>query len=242
MTMRRTNTKSNKVKRKRIGRMFGVFINVGSSSSNPNGRGRLFEDFTFEYLPIPESEKTREKVPTYRELGFGHVKFPDLPVHLDPEFQTLTYGHVTRGFGDLRNLLSLKKDDILFFYATLQKENEWSTYIIGCFRNLEVYDCRRLSTKEILGFKSRGFTRNAHLKRVDPSVDLLIKGGKGSRLLEKAFPLAQETYNLALRESLRDIILTATGKEIRSGTPWFRWTLTCNSSDRLLHQVLQWQQ
>ena len=125
--------------------MSGILINVGSSSSNPNGRGRIFRDFTFEYLPIPESRKTRDHVFTYQDLGFAHVKFPDLPAHLDPEFETFTYGHVTRGFGDIRNLLKLSDSDILFFYATLQKASDWSTYIIGYFRNLKVYDCRGLS-------------------------------------------------------------------------------------------------
>lgn len=219
--------------------MFGVLLNVGSNSSNPNGRGRIFRDSTFEYLPIPESEKTKEKVPTYRELGFVHARFPNLPVHLDPEFETFTYGHVKRGFGDIRSLLKLKKNDVLFFYATLQKEREWSTYIVGYFRNLKVHDCRGLSTEEILDFKSIGFANNAHLKRMGPSVDLLIKGGEGSKLLKRAFPLAEDSNNRTLRKSLTDIVRTATGKEIRSGTPWFRWTLTCNNSDRLLQQVLQ---
>lgn len=218
--------------------MVGVLINVGSSSSNPNGRGRIFKDYTFEYLPIPESNRTREKVPTYRGLGFGQVKFPDMPVHLDPEFEAFTYGHVRRGFGDLQNLLKLAKNDVLFFYATLQKKNNWSTYIIGYFRNLYIFDCRRLSMKEILSLKSKGFANNAHLKRVDPSVDLLIKGGDGSKLLEKAFPLAEDNDPLVLKKSLKDLIHTATGKAIRDGTPWFRWMLTCNDPNLLLQEIL----
>lgn len=221
--------------------MVGVLINVGSSSSNPNGRGRIFRDFSFEYIPIPEFKRIREQVPTYRDLGFAHVKSPDLPVHLDPEFQTFTYGHVRRGFGDMQSLLRLKENDVLFFYSTLQKESQWSTYIIGYFRNLTLYDCRELSVKEILGFKSRGFAKNAHLKRVDPSVDLLIKGGEGSRLLRKAFPLAEENNHLALREPLRDIIQTATGKNITSGTPWFRWTLTCGECREIFSMINNFQ-
>jgi len=37
--------------------MLGIFVNVGSSCPNPNGRGRISKDFTFEYLPIPEIEE-----------------------------------------------------------------------------------------------------------------------------------------------------------------------------------------
>jgi len=219
----------------------GVLINVGSSSRDPNGRGRIFNDSSFEYLPIPEGSQTRGKVPTYRDLGFTDVTFPELPVHLDPEFKTYTYGHVRRGFGDITNLLRLEEGNTLFFFATLQQERYWSTYIIGHFKIENIYDCRQLSTQEILSFKSRGFASNSHLKRVNPSVDLLIKGGKGSKLLRRAFPLAEKQDHLALRNSLRDIIFTATGKKILSGTPWFRWTLTCESADELHRLIQNWQ-
>jgi hypothetical protein len=128
--------------------MFGVLINVGSNSSNPNGRGRIFQDLTFEYLPMPETETIQEAV-TYRELGFEKVKFPDEFVHHDPEFVTFTYGHVRRGFGDIQSLLKMKQGGILFFYVTLQNGDRWSPHIIGYFRNLEMFDCRRLVKKEI---------------------------------------------------------------------------------------------
>ncbi len=220
--------------------LFGVLVNVGSSSADANGRGRIFQDYAFEYLPIPEGQKTREKVSTYEELGFSQVKFPDLPVHLDPEFETFTYGHVRRGFGDLRCLLALKKGDVLFFFATLQKEEAWSTYVIGYFRNVEVCDCRELLGKEVLKLRFKIFANNAHLKRVNPSVDLLIKGGNGSKLLHKAFPLAEDKRPLALRNSLDKIISTATGKSISSGSPWFRWTLTCSNTNELLKRIETW--
>ena len=212
-------------------------MNVGSNSTNPNGRGRIFEDYTFEYLPIPETKRTRKRVLTYRELGFTNVKQPDMFVHMDPGFETFTYGHVRRGFGDIEVLLRLKENDVLFFYGTLQKTEGWSPYIIGYFKDLKVYDCRGVSKKEILYLKFRGFTDNAHLKRLDPSVDLLIKGGERSELLRKAFPLAEESNHLSLRKSLRDIIRTVSGKKIRSGTPWFRWTLICEDPVQLLNII-----
>jgi hypothetical protein len=221
--------------------MFGVLMNVGSNSSNPNGRGRIFADYSFEFMPIPEMSQTSQNVPTYRELGFAHVKLPDLQVHLDPEFKSLTYGHVKRGFGDIGNLMRLKRDDYLFFYATLEKESGWSPYIIGYFQNLEVHDCRNFSSREVFSFKSKGFENCAHLKRAEPHVDLLIKGGQGSKKLMKAFPLAEEGNHLTLVRRLEDLILTSTGKKIESGKPWFRWTLTCNSSVRLLEMIDTWQ-
>lgn len=217
--------------------MFGVLLNVGSSGRNPNGRGRIHEDFTFEYMPIPEDYETKEKVPTYRDLGFFNVPFPDLQVHLDPEFETFTYGHFRRGFGDVGSLLRLNEDDILLFYATLQQEKKWSTYIIGYFRSIRVFDCRKLSREQLFRFALRGFSNNAHLKRVNPSVDLLINGGRGSKLLKRAFPLGERDDHLKIRESLKDVVTTPTGKKIQSGSPWFRWTLLSENAKNLLELI-----
>lgn len=220
-----------------MSKLLGVLVNVGSNETHPNGRGRIFEDFTFEYLPIPELRKTGQRVPTYRKLGFKHVKCPDLLVHVDPGFETFTYGHVRRGFGDIESLLKLTKNDVLFFYATLKKKEKWSTYIIGYFRSLEIYDCRKLSAIAIANLRFRGFGNNAHLKRLDPSVDLLIKGGRDSTLLNQAFPLADSNNPLTLQKSLTNIVYTVSGKRIKSGTPWFRWTLICKDATQLLNII-----
>lgn len=217
--------------------MICILINVGSGASNPNGRGRVFNDGTFEYLPLPETRETTENVPTYRELGFSQVYFPDLSVHLDPEFKTFTYGHVERGFGDVKCLKELKVGDLLAFYATLQLDNQWSPFIVGYFRIQHIRDCRGLSIDTILALKSEGFENNAHLKRVDPNVDFLIKGDKTSRLLDRAFPLAKDKNPLEMRASLKDFILTPTGKKIENGKPWYRWTLVCKEGSRLLSMI-----
>lgn len=217
--------------------MLGVLINVGSNSSCPNGRGRIFENGTFEYLPIPEEAETSEKVPTYADLGFHNVKFPNLRVHVDPEFKGFTYGHIKRGFGDVKSILKLGKEDAFFFYATLQSGSCWGSYIIGWLMGLDVYDRRNLSVEEIMGLKSCGFGNNAHLKRVDPSVDFLIKGGHGSRLLQKAFPLNEIDEPLEFKSSLKEIVLTASGKEITAGSPWFRWTMVCHNPYKLIDKI-----
>lgn len=221
--------------------MFGVSVNVGSSSSNPNRRGRVFDNYECEFLPIPEVRKTSEQIPTYKDLGFDKVKFPDLQVHSDPEFRSCTYGHVRRGFGDLENLLKLEREDCLLFHATLEKQVGWSTYVIGYFRNLNVLDCRKLSPREIFDLKSKGFENCAHLKRTVSHADLLVKGGTGSRQLKKAFPLAEESDHLAVAKKLQDLVLTSSGKKIKPGAPWFRWTLTCRKADRLLEMINSWQ-
>jgi hypothetical protein len=217
--------------------VLGVLLNVASNSGHLNGRGRIFPDGSFEYLPIPEDQPTRVTVPTYRSLGYPHVKYPDLPVHLDPEFTSCTYGHITRGFGDISSLLRLGHEDTLFFYATLQSREGWATYMIGYFQQLTIIDCRHKGYDDVLSLRERGFHNNAHLKRENPEVDLLIHGGAGSKRLSRAFPLSRAATPRSLDPSLTNLLFTSTGKTVQSGSPWFRWTLTCPQTEILLAKI-----
>ena len=76
-------------------KIFG--LNIASNATSKNGRAWIDPAAReFAYLPIQEDEKPERKIPTYRDLGFPNVKCPHLPVHLDPEFETFTYGHNNR--------------------------------------------------------------------------------------------------------------------------------------------------
>ncbi|MDG7043138.1 MAG: hypothetical protein JRM98_03365 [Nitrososphaerota archaeon] len=216
-----------------------VLINVGSGGSNTNGRGRIFDDGTFEYLPLPELERTSEKIPTYRDIGFDKVKSPDTAVHLDPEFKTYTYGHVKRGFGDVRLFVGLRAGDLLVFYATLQNGHHWAPYIIGYFCVDRVLDCRNLQASDIIALRSDGFQNNAHLKRIDPRVDFLVKGDDNSRLLKKAFRMAETSEPPILRKPLRNLLFTPSGRAVGDGKPWYRWTLICKNPSELLQIVAE---
>lgn len=219
-------------------------LNVGSGDRHSNGRGRILRDLRFEYLPIDEEEtlRTNARVPTYSDLGFTEVEKPNKYVHLDPEFDTYTYGHAVRGFGD-QLLFALQENGIryLFFYATLEN-NDWAPYVIGYFSNMRSVDCRSLTRNEIFAFSSRGFAKNAHLKRKDPQVDLLIKGGKGSQLLGRALRLAERTDRSKLISPLRQVIRTSRGQSIVEGKPWHRWTMLCTNCSVLLGLIKDAQQ
>lgn len=212
-------------------------LNVGSRVNDSNGQGRILRDLRFEYLPIEEKERTRtdEHVPTYAELGFTEVRHSNEPVHLDPEFETFTYGHTIRGFGD-HLLYDPTRSNIrsLIFYANLESADGWAPYIIGYFDKVTSIDCRKWDTRKVLSLRSRGFGRNAHLKRLDPQVDFLFKGREGSELLEKAVRLTERGSNSRLIAPLRRVITTSRGKPIPSGQPWYRWTMLCNDFQSLL--------
>lgn len=127
-----------------------VLLRVGIDSGSGGIQGPLFEDGSFEYICIPD--KKGVSVHTYGSLlgrnGTPHSDcFPvrkrkgiaDQHVHLDPEFETFTYGDPTT---PKRSLRTLDQGDYLIFYAGLQRwdnDTGWNRgsaralYIIGYF-------------------------------------------------------------------------------------------------------------
>ncbi len=212
-------------------------LNVGSNASMANGRGWVDpETGAFVYLPIVEEGPLEGPAPTYRQLGFADVKHPDLPVHLDPEFGTFTYGHKRR-FGDSR-LWALQAGDILLFYATLDllpERQKWGVYGIGVFVLESLVDTRGLSPGEIR--RLPGFEANAHLKRLEPGVDLLIKGTPESRLYLEALPISHAQDVLRLHPGFSGRLATVSGKTIKGGKGWWRWLFY--SDDLKLQELLR---
>ena len=215
-------------------KIFG--LNIASSTANRNGRGWIDPNTCeFVYLPIEEVMELEQPAPTYRELGFPNVKYPHLPVHLDPEFETFTYGHITR-FGDAR-LWKMQRGDILFFYATLDllpKRKKWGAYIIGYFMIDHVQDTRALTSEQVKGLK--GFENNAHMKRIKPGVELLVKGSSDSRLYKHAIQLSHPEDTQRLHSRLASLLTTVTGKPV-GGPVWHRWLLY--SENEALFTLLQ---
>lgn len=181
-----------------------VLLRVGIDSGSGGIQGPLFNDGSFEFICIPD--KKRVSVHKYgtcigkNGLPFS-AYFPERQqatiagqhIHLDPEFETFTYGDPTSPKSRLREL---ETGDYLIFYCGLQDWNEsrgWNTdsrpalYIVGYFE-VETAGMARGFSKEFL---ETVFGQNFHVRY--PSVfaeqreDLvLVKGGQQSRLLEKA--------------------------------------------------------
>jgi len=175
-----------------------ALLRVGIDAGCGGIQGPLFRDGTFEFVSIPDGARVDER--TYGNTRGRHGRvlneyFPErqraaasgIPMHVDPEFETFTYGDPTLPKRGLRNL---KKGDVLAFYAGLQGwdfECPPALYIVAYFL-VEVAglatDFDRTRVRQIFGL-------NFHVKH--PSVFardrqslVLVKGGPGSRLLKRA--------------------------------------------------------
>lgn len=187
-----------------------VLLRVGIDSGSGGIQGPLFDDRTFEFVCIPD--KKGVSVHTYGNSFGKHGNcfvdfFPKSRreqmakqcVHVDPEFETLTYGDPTL---PKRSLRKLNPGDFLVFYCGLQKwnrESGWNNgtrpalYLAGCF---EVSLAGTASEFSKTVVRSE-FGKNFHVRY--PTVYeqqkhelVLVKGGPGSRLFQRAHQISTE--------------------------------------------------
>lgn len=185
-----------------------VLLRVGIDSGCGGIQSPLFADGAFEFVCIPDNK--RVSVHKYGTVigknGLSHsAYFPatkqlavaDQHIHLDPEFETFTYGDPTT---PKRSLRKLERGDYLIFYCGFQEWDEetgWqadeapSLYIMGFF----VVELAGMAADFSKTTLKREFRKNFHVRY--PTVfekqrdDLvLVKGGPDSRLLTKAHRLS----------------------------------------------------
>lgn len=212
--------------------MKSVAINVGANSGSPGGRGPIYADGSFEYVPIAEADDTVSE-PTYADLDLSKVR-PETEhrtvVHFDPEFPELGYGE-NYTYGDRHapkttRIAELEEGDILFFYATLDYAGEtspdhdwinrdWGAYLIGHF-TLEFDPISKEEYHSLPADVKEKFATNAHVRRDEFDAEYLVLGNSDeSRLYETPVPLSGETGTEANE--------FVTGhSEDSGGGPWYR--------------------
>ena len=178
-----------------------VLLRVGIDTGSGGIHGPLFNDGSFEYIPIPDS--FRGKGADKRTYGntrgragrrlidyfpeARHERIFDQPIHFDPEFETFTYGDPTRPKASLRRL---SEGSLLVFYAGLRGwdfDCPAALYIIGYFEVARAGLATSFSQAELTGM----FQNNFHVMHGDVFEDqkdrlVLVKGNANSRLLKKA--------------------------------------------------------
>lgn len=180
-----------------------MLLRIGIDKGTDGILAPIFQDGSFEYIPISEGRDSQSKEDrTYRNtIGrkgkslstYLPKRIENRTMHFDPEFKTYTYGDPTI---KRKSLLKLNKDDLLVFYAGLspfQNNNHMTAlYIIGYFAIQQIIDFNELSQKEIEEYYHL-YPNNAHFKRSDDTKDLVIAVGDGSRsrLLDKAILISE---------------------------------------------------
>ena len=178
-----------------------VLLRVGVDMGSGGIHGPLFKDSSFELIPIPDGfQKTGVSIQTYGNTAGRHGRkliqyFPEplhnsrhhTPIHLDPDFETFTYGDPVVLKSRLRKL---EKGDLLVFYAGLEGwgfESEPALYIIGYFEIAKAGIATSFSKTEL----KRDFGRTFHVRHKTVFEDqknrlVLVKGSPNSRFLRKA--------------------------------------------------------
>jgi Nucleotide modification associated domain 3 len=181
--------------------MKALLLRVGIDKGCGGTLAPIFDDGSFEFVPIPESVPAPGAATFNDRIGrrgkrlsaYVPSSIKNAPMHEDPEFLTCTYGDPT-----LKRyyLLKLVKGDLLVFYAGLQPfatdNYKEALYIIGYFEVENVTEFNKLSEAGLAESLKR-YRHNAHIKRQNSLLDLVVvAGGRDSRLLDKAIVISQK--------------------------------------------------
>lgn len=186
--------------------MKALLLRVGIDTGTDGVLAPLFDDGSFEFIPISEGDQSTKETRTYKTIMGTHgqvlakylpQKVHDKKPHFDPEFKTFTYGDPTRKSGSLKKL---EPNDLLVFYAGLIPHNTTkypkALYIIGYFTIEKILDFDKLSSREVQHFISL-YANNAHFKRNEDFANLVVIVGdkKKSKLLQKAILISAPKLN-----------------------------------------------
>jgi hypothetical protein len=178
-----------------------VLLRVGIDTGSGGILGPLFRDGSFEYVPIPDERGIDKR--TYGNTRGRHGRrmieyFPQgrrgtmsgRSIHFDPEFRTFTYGDPTTPKASLQQL---DEGSLLVFYAGLKG---WdfacrpALYIIGYFAVRHAGLATSFTRAGLRPFRNNFHVMHAGVFKQQKHSLVLVKGGTGSRLLDKAIEIS----------------------------------------------------
>ena len=175
-----------------------ALVRIGIDTGSGGIHGPLFQDGTFEYIPIPDGLRKDER--TYGNTIGKHGKrlvdyFPetrkakvaDQSIHFDPEFVTFTYGDPTSPKAGLRHL---QQGDYLIFYCGLEGwdyKSEPALYLMGYFEISAAGYASGFTPVQIQELFGDNFhVRHRSIYEQQKNNLVLVKGSRNSRMLSKA--------------------------------------------------------
>src|SRR6266571_7769080 len=186
-----------------------VLLRVGIDTGSGGIHGPIFDDSTFEFVPIPDySGIDSRKYGNTKDKSHGRMLADYFPlarrndmanqsIHFDPEFDSFTYGDPTSPKARLRALM---KGDLLVFYSGLEGWNSPrapALYIIGYLEVATAGRARELGEETVRGQYSLNFhVRHPNVLKKDWNDLVLVRGSqKGSRLLETAIRISTTSHD-----------------------------------------------
>jgi Nucleotide modification associated domain 3 len=182
----------------------------------------------FVYVPIPETQEplsnlTRaydEVLPALMTFSNDLTLSSDLPrlpeklfgtpMHLDPDFEHLTYGD--NGANRGAKLKNFERDDLLVFYAGLRPVGDHKRLLyalIGLFVVEEVVEAKHVPQER--------WHENAHTRKIKVGEpDIIVRGQRGkSGRLERVLPIG-EWRNRAYRVT-NEMLTIWSGLDVKDG-------------------------
>lgn len=169
-----------------------------------------------------------------------------------PEFETLTYSHITRVESDVYERLRNEGGFLVFFSSLFYSDTKppvveeispnRGAYIIGYFKveglyyDLEVFADPRLQDR----FKANGQFGRKDQKGRQVKTDCWVSGSAGQLFSNVgAVPLTEAADPIKWNSFARDNLTTATGKSLANyPRAKYNWTLVCPSQN--LHSLRSW--
>ena len=177
--------------------MKGLLVRVGIDQAYGGWNAPVnTESGAFVFVPIPDRRQRRGLETPYTDFKRELEPFPGFtlpaalvgrPMHLDPDFQYLTYGDAGERRG--RSLAELGAGDFIAFYSGLRPTTKWRDplyyAIVGLYR---VRECVRLP--DVIEGR---WHENAHTRRVEPRpTDLIVRAEPStSGRLERCLPIGE---------------------------------------------------
>jgi hypothetical protein len=175
-----------------------AMLRVGIDTGAGGIHGPLFQDGTFEYMPIPDGFHIDPR--TYGNTVGRHgrpfieyfsssrrIAMAQQSMHVDPEFARCTYGDPSKPKAGLRHLAS---GDMLIFYCGLEGRDcpvAPALYLMGYFDVVTAGKANDFRPDQLQALFGENFhVRHPRVFAAQRDDLVLVKGASSSRLLHKA--------------------------------------------------------